>query len=243
MNTNPITPTQRSAAKIAGFAYIILFVAGIIAEFVLRSGIIVSGDATATVQNILASETLFRSSLALDLLMIVADLVVAVALYVLLRPINRYLALLTMLFRLIMDAILGVNLLNLLMALTLIDGNTGTGSFDTEQINALAMAFIDLHAIGYSVGLLPFAFATLIVGYLLYTSNYVPRILAAMLALAGLTYLTGSTIHIIAPNLEESFSYAYVIPLIAEGGLALWLAFKGVGFRNPQTSPVPATAS
>lgn len=238
-----ITATQRTAAKIAGFAYILIVIAGIFAEFVLRSGIVVSGDAAATVENLRESETLFRSSIALDLIMIVADVIVAVALYVLLRPINRYLALLTVLFRVIMDSILGVNLINLLMALTFVNENQTSSVFDSEQINALVMSFIDAHAVGYSVGLLPFAFATAIVGYLFYTSNYIPRVLAALLALAALTYLTGSTIHIVAPDLEETFSPAYGVPVIAESLLALWLAFKGVGARRTEPRRVPAVAS
>jgi len=240
---NSISATQESAAKIAGFAYLIIIVAGIVAEFVMRSSLIVADDATATVNNILASDMLFRSSIVLDLVMIGADMVVAVALYVLLRPINRHLALLAALFRVVMDSILGVNLLNLLAAVTLVENNSDTSVFASEQINALAMSFIDAHALGYSVGLVPFAFATLIVGYLLYTSNYVPRPVAVMLALAGLTYLTGSAIHILAPDLNETFSVAYVVPLVAESSFALWLVFRGVGARRPQASHVPAVAS
>ena len=240
MNPTTISATQHSAARIAGFAYLIIIVAGVAAEFLMRSSLIVSGDATTTVNNILESETLFRSSIVLDLIMIGADMIVAVALYALLRPINRHLALLAALFRVVMDSILGVNLLNLLAAVTLVQNNGEDAAFGTEEINALAMSFIDAHALGYSVGLVPFAFATFIVGYLLFKSDYVPRVVSVMMVLAGLTYLTGSTIHVLAPDLNDGFSIAYAVPFVAESTLAIWLVFKGVALRPTQGAQMPA---
>ncbi len=243
MSSKPISADQRRAAKIAGISYLIIIVAGVVAEFLMRSSLIVPGDATATMDNILQSESLFRSSIVLDLIMIGADMIVAVALYVLLGPVNRNLALLAAFFRLVMDSILGANLLNLLIALTLARGDNGVSRLDSEQVNALAMTFIDAHALGYSIALVPFGFATLIVGYLIYTSNYVPRVVAVILVLAGLTYLSGSTIHILSPRLEETFAYAYLLPLVAETSLALWLSIRGPGPRIQQRKPVPALAT
>lgn len=245
--TDQITETtQRRAARIAGFWYLIIIIAGVVAEFVVRSRLIVAGDAAATARNIMDSESLFRLSLAGDLVMIGADMIVAVALYVVLRPINQHLALLAAAFRLVMDAILGVNLLNLVVALMLLDGSIAPGVFSTEQLQAAALTLIDAHAVGYSIALVPFGFGTLLIGYLLFTSRYVPRAVGALLSLAALVYLSGSFVHILAPDFEETFSLVYVVPFVAELTLALWLTFKGVNTRrgtSRASSPVNAPAS
>lgn len=235
--------SQHKAARIAGAAYLLIVVAGVLAEFFIRSALIESGNAAATARNIVDSESLFRFSIALDLLMIGADMVVAIALYVVLRPISRNLALLAAFFRLIMDAILGVNLLNLVGALMLVDGTVAGSAFDPSQLQAMALTLIEVHAVGYSIGLVPFGLGTLVVGYLLFKSSYVPRIVAGLLSLAALVYLTGSFIHILAPSFEETFSVAYALPLVAESALALWLVFKGVNLRIESRQNVPAVAS
>lgn len=243
MFNRSIDVPQEKAARIAGFWYLIIIIAGITAEFLLRSTLIDTGDAAATASNITGSESLFRFSIALDLLMIGADLIVAVALYALLRPVNHYLALFAVLARVIMDAILGLNLLNLLAALMLIDGNAGDSAFSTEQAQAGALTFLEMHALGYSIGLIPFGLGTIAVGYLLLKSNYVPRIVAGLLSLAGMVYLTGSFISVLAPGLEDPFAPVYIVTLVAELSLALWLLFKGVNIQLVSSKRVAATTT
>ena len=97
--------SQRKAARIAGFGWLIIIIAGIFAEFVIRMQLIVPGDAATTANNIMDSEWLFRISIVSDLIMLAFDVVVALALYVVLKPVNRSLALLAAIFRLVMDAI------------------------------------------------------------------------------------------------------------------------------------------
>lgn len=243
MQHHSINMTQKTAAKIAGLAYLVIIVAGIAAEFLVRSSIIVSGDAAATVANIVESETLFRSSIALDAIMIIADLIVAVALYALLRPVNRYLALGAALFRVIMDGILGANLLALVAAATLATDTTITSGLESDQAGALVMLFAEMQAVGYSIALVPFAFALLTVAYLLNRSNYVPRAIAGLVALAGVIYLTGSGIDILAPDLTDDYAYAYGLTLIAELSLAVWLVIKGPAAsprQHIEASAVPA---
>ncbi len=229
-------------ARIAGLNYLIIIFAGVFAEFFVRSQLIVSGDPAATASNITGSETLFRFGIALDLVMIGADLIVAVALYALLRPINRHLALLTALFRVVMDSILGLNLLNLLAALMLLDGSAGGSGFAPADLQSGAMVLLDAHALGYSIALIPFGFGTMIVSYLLYKSNFVPRIVALMLGLAAAVYLSGSFLHILAPEAYETFEVAYAVPFVAELALALWLTFKGVRIPSGRAQLSAATA-
>jgi hypothetical protein len=95
-------------ARVGGVLYLIIIVAGLVGEVLVRDKLIVSGDATATANNIMASESLWRIAFAGELIMFVCDLAVALILYVLLRPVNRNIALLAAFFRLVYVAIVGV---------------------------------------------------------------------------------------------------------------------------------------
>lgn len=93
--TNPIVDTsQRKAARVAGFGYLIIAILAIFANFFVLENLIVPGDAAATADNISASEGLFRIGIASLLIVVVLDVVVAVALYIVLKPVNTSLALL-----------------------------------------------------------------------------------------------------------------------------------------------------
>ena len=145
-------------SRIAGIGYLIIIIAGIFAEFFVRSSLIVPEDAAATVRNILASNQLFRIGIASDLLMLICDVVLALAFYILLLPVNKSLALLAAFFRLVHSAIYGVNLLNLFFVLKLLSGVEYLKVFTADQINAQVMVFLNAHSEGYLIGLIFFAF-------------------------------------------------------------------------------------
>ena len=145
--------SQKKLARVAGVLYLTIFVAGIFAEFIVRQSLIVPGDAMATAANIMGSEMLFRANIAADLVMIIADIALALVFYELFKPVSRSLSMLAAFFRLMQAATLGVNLLNLVFALNLIDGASYLSVLGTEQQNALALLFLEGHGIGYTIGL------------------------------------------------------------------------------------------
>ena len=98
--------SQRQAARVAGFGWLLIIITGIFAEFFIRMELIVEGDAAATANNIMDSESLLKISIALDLIMLTVDVMVGLALYVLLKPVNKSLALLATFFRFAMAIIL-----------------------------------------------------------------------------------------------------------------------------------------
>jgi len=106
-------------ARVAGFLYLIIIIAGIFAEVFIRSSLIVSGDAATTANNIMASEWLFRIGFVGDLVVFLCDVLVSLVFYILLKPVSKTLALLAAFFRLAMTAISGINLLNHFTALPL----------------------------------------------------------------------------------------------------------------------------
>jgi hypothetical protein len=209
-----------------------IIIAGALGEIFIRGKLIVSGDAVSTANNIMASQSLWRIGIAGDLLMHVCDIPLMLIFYVLLKPVNKNLALLAVLFNLIQTAVLVANKLNLLMPLFLLGNADYLKAFEANQLSALTYVFIKAHDYGFGVGLIFFGFACLIYGYLLFRSGYFPRTLGVLLVLAGLSYLTNSFTLILAPTYAETIFPVLLLALIGELSLCLWLIVKGVDLRK-----------
>lgn len=237
MADDPTPTSQRKVARAAGILYLIIIVAGMFAQFFVRSTLIVPGDAQATAANILASEGLFRAGIAADLVMIMADVAIGLLFYVLLKQVNHALALLAAFFRLAQAATLGINLLNLLFVLELLGGAEYLAVFEAGQLQALALPFLNTHGTGYSIALVFFGFSILILGYLLYKSESFPGILGILLVLASLGYVVDGFARILLVNYGEVqpiLDMAVLTPaFIAELALALYLLTKGVRTPRP----------
>ncbi|MBI3221024.1 MAG: DUF4386 domain-containing protein [Bacteroidetes bacterium] len=222
------TSAQRYA-RAGGAAYLIIIIAGACGELLIRNPIIVSGDAMATHTNLAASQGIWRIGIAGDLLMHLMDLVVLMAYYYLLRPVNKNLAQLAIFFGLIQTAVLVANKMNLVVPLFFAKDSAYLQAFTKEQIAALSYLSIKAHNYGFGVGLLFFGGECLIDGYLIYRSGYLPRALGVMIALAGAGYLINSFTLILAPSLTEYTFPILMGPIfIAETSMALWLMIKGV---------------
>lgn len=221
--------SPRVLSRIGGVLYLIIIVAGMYGEIFVRNALIVSGDATATANNIMASPLLWRIGIAVDLVMHICDVPLMLIFYVLLRPVNKNLAFLALLFNLVQTAVLVANKLNLLTPLFLSGTADYLNAFDPRQRQALAYLSIRSHAYGFGIGLIFFAFTCLVLGYLIVKSGYVPRILGVLMQIAGLCYLTNSFALILAPRFANRLFPAILIPaFVAELSLALWLLVKGV---------------
>lgn len=229
MTTAPVTNTPPLIyARVGGLLYLIIIVFGISSEVVIRSSLIVPGDADVTASNILQSQTLFRMGFVADSIMLLADVAIALVLYILLKPVNRILSLTAAAFRLMQAAILGLNLLNYYAALLLLTGAGYIATFEGKELNLLAMFFLNLHSHGYDLGLIFFGVSNLILGYLVIKSKYIPAILGFGLIGAALVYLSGSYTRFLFPSYVSFMEPVYIIPLIAELSFCLWLLVKGV---------------
>jgi hypothetical protein len=233
-----VDTTQRQVARVAGVLYLVIIIAGIWAFFFVRSSLIVPGDAAATANKVIASEGLFRASIAADLIMIMSDVALALAFYVLLKPVNRSLSLLAAFFRLAQAANLGINVLNLFFGLQLLHGAGNVVAFSAEQLNALALIFFNAHGVGYTISLVFFGFGILVLGYLIFKSGYLPQILGILLIIAALGYLVDGFANVLLINYADYADLLGTIvfgpALIAELAVALWLTIKGVKIQPAQ---------
>ncbi len=204
------------------------------ANFSVIEGLIVLNDAPTTIQNIIDHEMLYRAGLISFVIVTILDVLVAWALYVLLKPIHRNLAVLAAWFRLIYTAIFAVALNHLLNVLPLLSSADEFKSlFTAEQLNAQTMLLIDSFNNGWLIGLVFFGFHLLVVGILIIKSKgYLPKWIGIFLVLASFGYLLDSMAYFLLPNYtdyEIIFQLIVAIPgVIGELSLAFWLLIKGV---------------
>jgi Domain of unknown function (DUF4386) len=224
-----VEASPQTYARIGGVLYLIIIVAGILGEIFIRGRIVVSGDAAATAHNIMASQSLWRTGIAGDLIMHVCDVPLMLIFYVLLRPVNRNLALLAVLFNLIQTAVMVANEIVLLVPLFLLGDAKYLQSVDPHQLQALSYVSLKLNDYGFGVGLIYFGFECIILGYLIFRSGYLPRFLGVLMPLAGLCYLTNSFALLLAPAVAAKLFPAILLPaFVAETSFCLWLLVKGV---------------
>lgn len=224
-----IEPEQRAAAKVVGFIYLIAMATSMFAELYARGPLIVGGDAMQTAINIAASERLFRISSVIHLITFASDAVLAVALYVILRPVNRNVALLALSWRLVDCAVLSVNLLNDFVVLRLLSGADYLRAFDTKQLQALARMFISVEAAGFQIGFVFLGLGSTVFSYLWLRSRYVPRGLAALGIFSSMVLAIGTLTFMVFPALGAVVGMAYMAPMFFfEVGLGFWLLVKGI---------------
>jgi len=210
-------------ARMAGVFYLLTFVTGIFA--LLTSGkLVVSGDAAATATNILAHESSFWSGFTCQLLASACYVAVTALFYDLFKPVNRGLSLLAALFSLVGCAVGAVSLVFQLAPLMILRGAQYSSVFKVEQLQALALMFFKLSGQGNNIGLVFFGFYCLLIGYLIFRSTFLPRILGAVMMVAGLGWLT-----FLSPPLANLLSPWNMAPgILGEALLTLWLLAMGV---------------
>jgi hypothetical protein len=219
--------SRRKLARLAGFlylAYIVLFASSTI----VQQKPIVWGDAAATARNIAGSELMFRIGFISEIIAALLFLSTAWALYVLLKPVCKNLALLFLLLNLTGVAVECVCTLIHFSALLLL-GNSGyLHAFNPDQLQALSMFFLSLSGSGSMIQTLFYGAWLFPLGYLVFKSGFLPRFLGVLLFLDGLCLMICLIQLCLFPGHEKLTYPLYPIMFIAEFGLALWLIIKGV---------------
>jgi len=229
--------TNKKTARIAGFLYLIYLIISIFADVICRSPLIVFGDAAATAQNIMASEWQFRIGVMGDLLSAVLFLLTAWALYVLLKPVNKNLALLFLLLNLGGVAVQCFSDLNLYASLLLLSGADYLKVFQADQLQALAMLFINLRQNGFWICQIFFGAWLFPLGYLVFKSGFLPRILGIVLMIHCVAWLMTFLQFFLFPGYEV-LTYTGPLGFIAEFGLTLWLLIMGAKEQKPASLEV-----
>jgi hypothetical protein len=220
-------------ARMAGFLYLMYMVITIPADALGRSPLIVFGDAATTARNIMASEWQFRIGIVGDLVSAVFFLLAAWALYALLKSVNKDLALLFLLLNLGGSAVYSINLLNQFAAVLLLSGADYLKVFQADQLQSLAMFFLNLHHNGYWIAQIFFGAWLFPLGYLVYKSGFLPRILGIVMMIHFFGWLMTFLQFFLFLGFTAITYVTYPLGLISELGLTLWLLIMGAKEQKP----------
>jgi len=228
MTDGTVDTSPQLYARMAGVSYLLGSLTSVFGQMVVLGMLVVSGSATATAANILSHESLFRLGFVSSLMTVPFHLVWAVLFHGLFRPVNRSVSLLAGFVMLVACTMWALSSLLYLAPLLVLQGKISLSAFAPEQLQALALMLLKLNAQAYDIGLVFFAFWCVLIGYLIFRSTFLPRIIGALEVLAGLGYLT-----LLWQPLAH-YLYPYNLALAGPGeiSLLLWLLVKGVNVRK-----------
>jgi hypothetical protein len=224
----------KKTARMAGLTYLIYIVISVFADVLGRSKLIVLGDAATTARNIIASAWQFRIGFVVDLVAAVLFLLTAWALYVLLKPVNKNLALLFLLLNLGGVAVWCFSDLFLIASQLLLSGADYLKVFQADQLQALAMVSLYVYKNGFS-GIAQIFFSAWLfpLGYLVFKSGFLPRILGIVLMVECFAWLLYPIQFFLFPGNVVLTYLSSAVGFIGELSLTLWLLIKGVKDQKP----------
>ena len=227
--------SQRKAARIAGFMFLFAFIVPTLNWAIILSKFNVVNDALATANNIMANEFLFRIGLFTELIMSFGLIVLALALFIVLKTINKSLALFALILKVIEATIAVVIVLISFIALQILIGEAYLTAFTQEQLQIPAGLILNSHTALFSIPMLFLGLDMMVFSYLFFQSKYIPRILAGFGILSFALIFIHASMYIIAP--EYAMMQINQIIFWAPSGIfevviGIWLLFKGVNVQQ-----------
>jgi len=215
-------------ARVAGLLYLTVIAAGITAQMVIGSRIIVDSDAATTAMNILMHKDLFQLGFTVYMIEMASQIAQTALFYILLKPVNRNIALLALIFSLIGCTIKTISRLFYIAPLLVLDNSHYLAVFNVEQLQALALLLLNVNNQAAGIALAFFGFSTLLNGYLIFSSTFLPRILGVLSMMGGLGWLT----FLYPPLGNQLFLYILLVGLIGGVSQIFWLLAKGVNVEK-----------
>jgi Domain of unknown function (DUF4386) len=217
----------KNPGRFAGWLYLLVSIAGAFSLVYVPGRLIVHGNATATADNIAASETLFRLGIAVQLITQAFFVFVALALYDLLKGVSRRHASLMVILIVVSIPIAFLNEVNAIAALVLVRGADFLAALDKPQRDALAMLFLDLHGRGLDVAAIFWGLWLFPLGLLVYRSRFLPRFLGVWLAVGGFAFVMLSLTGVLLPQYQDKVFTFSQPAFFGEVALMLWLIIRG----------------
>jgi hypothetical protein len=222
MTTRPI----QTYARIAGVLLLVSMVCGGLGEMYVPSRLVVSANAALTAENLRSFDSLFRLGFASYLVEALCDVTLAWLFYILLAPVHKNLALLSAFFGLVSTALFGfAELFYFSSSLVLRDADY-LKSFSPEQRATLALLSLKIYGLGAGAFMAFYGVATLLRGWLIFRSQYLPKFLGVLLVLAGIGFVASNVLLVLAPQYTTGLLLLPV--MLATVALTAWLLVKGV---------------
>jgi len=236
MNTDKKTSrivdtSQSKIVRVAGFMFLFSFIVPTLYWIFVLSKLIVAENVIATANNIMANELLFRIGITIELIMSLGLVVLALALYTILKPVNKNLALLALLLKLIEATIVVAIVLVSFIALQILNGEAYLTAFTPEQLQVPVGLILNAHTTIYAIPMVFLGLDMLVFSYLFFKSKYIPKILAGFGILSFALIFIHALMYIIAPKYATMLINQIIF--YAPSGLfeiiiGIWLLFKGV---------------
>jgi len=227
MTTHTAETSPLIRARVAGLLYLLANLFAPFALIYLPSRLIVGGDAAATANNIMASESLFRFGIVSNLFNSIANIFLVLALYQLLKVVSKNSASLMVIFSLAAVPIAMLNELTQLAVLQLLSGADHLEVFTTEQLQALAYLFLRLHGQGLNIAQIFWGLWLFPMGYLVFKSGFLPKILGILLMIGCFGYVIQSFAAFLGYNVSIIFFTSW-----GELLFLMWLLIKGVNVEQ-----------
>ena len=225
--------SPRALARVAGALYLVNIVLGAFAVGVVPGIVVVAGDPAATAHSLQAHETLYRLGLVAHVVILLTNVGLAVVFYDLFKVVSRRLALAVVYFTLLGTAVEGAGLANQFVPLALMGGGGYSGTLSAAQVQALAYLPLDQLGASYAISSVFFACYGLAIGYLVFRSSFLPRLLGVLLAIGAACYLTYAVSIVLSPEFAAHLvPYIQLPSLVGEGSFSLWLLIAGVNVQR-----------
>ena len=221
--------SMRKAALIAGLGVLIMALTVPVVEFYIFPKLIDYKNATQTTNNIANNRTLFSTAIFVHFITIICDVTVAWALYIFLKPVSKNLALLTAWFRLVYTAFNIVALLNLIQILSLLKISEHFNKVGQGEVSDYVLFYMKSFDLEWRFGLVFFGIYLCLLGYLVFRSEYIPKIIGVFLVVAGLGYLIDDLKYFFYPNFDTGFLW---FTFFGELIFMVWLLVKGVNVQK-----------
>lgn len=221
----------KSLLLIGGLAYLGVIATGVYAEGIVRGSLVEPNDALLTMKNIAQNIGLMRLAAVNDIFILVFDLIAALCLFAILKPVNQNLSLLTFAFRIIAIGVLSIAAIFAYVPVLLLNNAQYLNVFDANQLAALGLLSIKIHNLSYHVSLILFAINNVMLGVLMFRSAHFAKLIAATTILFGISYFTNSFSWFVAPEFQSQISgIALKTSFFCELALSLWMIYKGIKF-------------
>lgn len=228
MTLRALETSPRLLARITGVFYLLTILAGTFAQMFISGRLVVDGDAAATATNILTHRSLFEMGFTIYLVEMACQIAITAFFYILLKPVNRSISWLAACLGLAGCVIKTMSRLFYITPLFVLGGAPYLSAFSPEQLQALALLLFKLNDRGAAIALAFFGFSTVLNGYLIFRSAFLPRILGVLSAIAGVGWLT----FFYPPLGYRLFLFVALYGLLVAAALILWLLVKGVDVQR-----------
>ena len=221
--------SPRRLARIMGILGLAGIVLGAFDIGYVHNTLIVAGDATATLHNILMHETLFRLGFSAHLLELLINIPAEIIFFMLFRRVNGIVAGIALCGGVVGIATEAVSLLSAYVPLQLMIGGSGLNAFPPEQVRALSSIAGQLQQTGLLISFVFYGFDELLSGFLIFRSGFLPRILGVLLGISGFCYVTNTFLSLVAPSLDARLNpYILLACFPGEFLSSLWFATMGL---------------